>query len=180
MSDTTELAPSQVLLAEYEQLKSEQKDRIRHRDGLMYSALAAMVAAIAGTSWLHSAVTLLALPPVAVLLGWTYLANDRHISAIGRYVATELAPRLAQQTGTNRVFAWELARRTGSERARKIMQLAVDLTAFCLLPLAALIAFWATGPAGTGWLLLSIPEFGLVTALGGFIAWRADVGRSPA
>jgi hypothetical protein len=36
---------------------------------------------------------LLLLPPVSLILGWTYLANDEKISTIGRYIRGECPVR---------------------------------------------------------------------------------------
>ncbi|GHH39997.1 hypothetical protein FHS35_006797 [Streptomyces umbrinus] len=86
-------------MIEYTQVKDEQKARIGFRDNLLYATFAAMAAVIAAT--LQGPVRvglLLLLPPVCLVLGWTYLVNDEKISAIGRYVSTELAPRLAAVT----------------------------------------------------------------------------------
>ena len=42
-----------------------------------------------------------------------------------------------------RVFAWEVAHRTDARRvARKAVQCVVDLLAFCVVPLSALVVYW--------------------------------------
>jgi hypothetical protein len=122
---------------------------------------------------------LLLLPPVSVLLGWTYLVNDEKISAIGRYVRDELAPRLEQLTsghGAAKIFGWENAHRRDARRAsRKWLQLAVDLLAFCASPLAALAVFWALGPVGAPLLLVSLAELAAIAVLGVQIVLYADL-----
>src|SRR6266567_2022291 len=73
-------------LAEYQQIKSEQVARIGFRDNLMYVTLVAIAATLTITHSAHSRGYLLLVPAVAFVLGWTYLANDHMITAIGRYV----------------------------------------------------------------------------------------------
>jgi hypothetical protein len=106
---------------------------------------------------------LLALPPVCVVLGWTYLVNDEKISAIGDHVRNELGPRLAAATGSpdtaEVVFRWETAHRTDTRRrSRKLIQCAVDQGAFCAVPMAALVVYWAHGGGGELLIGLSVIE----------------------
>src|SRR5579859_57270 len=90
-----EITAAQVLLVEYEQIKGEQRSRIGFRDNLLYASLVAMAGVVAAAlNTKGRADLLLLLPPVSALLGWTYLVNDEKISAIGRYIRTDLAPRL--------------------------------------------------------------------------------------
>jgi hypothetical protein len=166
-----------LLLAEYQALKEEQRGRIGFRDNLLYAMLAAIAASMAAVLQAKGRLELLLLlPPVSVLLGWTYLANDEKISAAGRYVREELAPRLASLANASpahdsrahtspanvppsgdreelRVFGWEIVHRAAARRrSRKLLQLAVDLLAFCAIPLAALVVFWAADmPVPCSW-----------------------------
>lgn len=141
----------ELLLAEYESIKDEQKARIGFRDNLLYVTLTVVAAVIAAAAQAKRVEMLLALPPVCVVLGWTYLVNDEKISAIGRYVREELGPRLSELAlpgGGFSAFGWEVAHRGDARRkSRKRVQLAVDLMAFCVVPLAALVVFWV-GAAG--------------------------------
>ncbi|MGW1719156.1 hypothetical protein [Streptomyces sp. NPDC002156] len=152
----------QLLLAEYTVLKDEQKTRIGFRDNLLYVTLTVVAAVLAATAQAEQPVMLLALPPVCVVLGWTYLINDQKISAIGWYVREELGPRLgllAQLTSEQRAFGWESAHRSDARRrSRKAVQLAVDLLAFCVVPLAGLTVYWGAGDISTGLLVLSVVE----------------------
>src|SRR5690606_14867176 len=136
-------------LNEYERIKDEQKSRIGFRDNLIYATLASMAlvvgAALQGNG--NSAMLVL-MPPVALLLGWTYVVNDEKISAIGRYVRTDLGPRLAELVeGLDEPFGWETAHRSDRRRlSRKYLQLLIDLLLFCVAPAAALLAYWSVGP----------------------------------
>lgn len=97
----------QLLLAEYQSVKDEQKARIGFGDNLLYVTLAAVIAAAAQAK---QPSMLLALPPVCLVLGWTYLVNDEKISAIGLYVRDDLGPRLAALAahgGGFTTFGWE-------------------------------------------------------------------------
>ncbi|WP_329334548.1 hypothetical protein OG866_13560 [Streptomyces sp. NBC_00663] len=167
----------QLLLAEYQTVKDEQKARIGFRDNLLYVTLTVVAAVIAAAAQAKQASMLLALPPVCVVLGWTYLVNDQKISAIGAYVRGELAPKLAElvQPGSElQVFGWENAHRGDARRgSRKALQLAVDLLAFCGVPLAALVVFWAAG--GSGLLVaLSGLEALAVGGLASQVVWYAN------
>ncbi|ELP69017.1 hypothetical protein ACKI1I_21740 [Streptomyces turgidiscabies] len=155
----SDVTPGQLLLAEYATLKDEQKSRIGFRDNLLYVTLTVVAAVIAAAAQARQPVMLLALPPVCVVLGWTYLINDEKISAIGAYVRGELGPRLAQLARIEAAFGWESAHRSDARRrSRKAVQLAVDLLAFCVVPFAGLVVYWGGGHAGAGLLVLSVVE----------------------
>ncbi|MFE8943204.1 hypothetical protein [Streptomyces sp. NPDC007856] len=159
----------QLLLAEYQTIKDEQKTRIGFRDNLLYVTLTVVAAVIAAAAQAKQPAMLLALPPVCVVLGWTYLVNDQKISAIGAYVRGELGPRLAAtaQAEGGEVFAWEIAHRTDPGRvSRKVAQCVVDLLAFCVVPLSALVVYWAGGDASAGLVVLSALEAVAVMGLG--------------
>ncbi|GAA0899347.1 MULTISPECIES: hypothetical protein [Streptomyces violaceusniger group] len=141
-----ERSTSALLLAEYAQIKDEQRARIGFRDNLLYVTLAAVtaVAAVAAQTDDPQLILALALPVVCLVLGWTHLVNDEKISAIGRYVRTELASRLAEVTNVEEpLFGWETYHRSDDRRiSRKTTQTVVDLLAFLVTPFAALITFW--------------------------------------
>lgn len=167
-SSTTEVE-KELLLVEYGQLKAEQQARIQHRDGLVYTTLAAMAAVVAGTISQHATAVLLLLPPVALVLAWKYLAADEKIDGIARYIRDRLATRLATVTGlpAEQVFGWESAHHGGHfRRVRRYVQVAGDLLTFCVLPAAALVAFWTLGPTPVGLVGVSVVEAGLLAGLG--------------
>ncbi|MFD4997942.1 hypothetical protein [Streptomyces buecherae] len=157
-----------LLLAEYEQVKQEQRARIGFRDNLIYATFGTMAAVIGSTLARSGHLDmLLLLPPLSVILGWTYLVNDEKISAIGRYVRNELAPRLKELTGERAdVLGWEAAHRHDAHRrSRKRIQLAVDLLTFCAAPLAAIAVYWLLGPVRWPLLLVSLVETAMVLGL---------------
>jgi hypothetical protein len=147
MTSGGETNESVIILAEYAQIKDEQRARIGFRDNLLYVTLAAVTAVTAVAAQTERPDLALALPLICVVLGWTYLVNDEKISAIGRYVRTQLGPRLAAVAGSRvAIFEWETFHRGDSRRvARKTIQAIVDLTAFLVVPYAALVAFWCYG-----------------------------------
>ncbi|MFF5010181.1 hypothetical protein ACFY3G_46135 [Streptomyces phaeochromogenes] len=158
----------QLLLAEYQSVKDEQKSRIGFRDNLLYVTLAVVAAVAAASAQSGQTSMLLALPPVCVVLGWTYLVNDEKISAIGAYVRGDLGPRLADlaQIERSAAFGWERAHRADTRRtSRKAIQCGVDLLAFCAVPLAGLVVYWAGGQVGRGLLVLSVLEALVVVGL---------------
>ncbi|MGX2993354.1 hypothetical protein JNUCC64_03515 [Streptomyces sp. JNUCC 64] len=172
-------AYSQVLLGEYTALKAEQSARIAARDNLMYATLAALVltaTAVAGTAG-HRELVLL-LPPVCLVLGWTYLVNDEKVSAIGGYLRAELTPRLAVASGADPgdVLGWETAHRAQPRRTTgKYLQLAVDLVMFVAPALTALAVFWATGPGDPVLLAVSAAELAAVAVLATRVVVSADL-----
>ncbi|MCT9082543.1 hypothetical protein [Streptomyces fulvoviolaceus] len=156
----------QLLLAEYQTVKDEQKTRIGFRDNLLYVTLTIVAAVIAATAQAKQSAMLLALPPVCVVLGWTYLVNDEKISAIGRHIREDLGPRLTRLAQAERVFTWETAHRSDPRRrSRKAIQCAIDLLAFCVVPLAGLVVYWAAGQTSPGLLVLSVFEALAVSGL---------------
>jgi hypothetical protein len=185
--DGGDVSVGQLLLAEYQVVKDEQKTRIGFRDNLLYVTLTVVAAVIAATAQAKQPAMLLALPPVCVVLGWTYLVNDEKISAIGAYVRGDLGPRLtqfAQVVDADKVFGWETAHRSDSRRrSRKVIQCGIDLLAFCLVPLAGLLVYWVSGKTSPGLVALSAVEALTVVGLGGQIvvyakpfSWRGPTG----
>ncbi|MFD7462316.1 MULTISPECIES: hypothetical protein [unclassified Streptomyces] len=166
MPEDSDVTAGQLLLAEYQSVKDEQKARIGFRDNLLYVTLAVVAAVIAAAAQAKQASMLLALPPVCVVLGWTYLVNDEKISAIGRYVRGDLGPRLARLAGEDTAFRWETFHRGDPRRvSRKAAQLVVDLLAFCVVPLSALAVYWAGGDVTRGLLIISVVEALVVVGL---------------
>jgi len=139
--------PSRELaLAEYTQLKTEQVARIGFRDNLIYATLVAIAGTLTITHSAHNHAYLLLVPAVAFVLGWTYLANDQMITAIGRYVREH--PSLS--------MGWETEHPADRRRrSRKTIQLFVDLATFCGSGLAALIAFWLAPDSHSGILVFT-------------------------
>jgi len=140
-------AKRDLLLAEYTELKQEQRLRIGTRDNLLYATLAALAGVLGVAFTGHCAACLLLAPPACLILGWTYHANDVVIATIGAYLRTTLAPRLAALTGTTDVaLGWETARLLGPDRElRKVGQLAIDLLAFVVAPDAAIAGYVVLG-----------------------------------
>ncbi|UWE13577.1 hypothetical protein [Actinacidiphila bryophytorum] len=157
MANTGGTSESIVILAEYAQIKDEQRSRIGFRDNLLYVTLAAVTAVTTVAAQTEHPDLALALPLICVVLGWTYLVNDEKISSIGRYVRTQLEPKLAAVTGSGTtLFEWETFHRGDSRRwARKTIQTVVDLIAFLVVPFAALIAFWCYGRTSETLLLVA-------------------------
>ncbi|MET9685211.1 hypothetical protein [Streptomyces coeruleorubidus] len=183
MPERDDITVGQLLLAEYQTVKDEQKARIGFRDNLLYVTLAVAAAVIAAAAQAKQASMLLALPPVCVVLGWTYLVNDEKISAIGYYVRDDLGPRLAELAahgGGFTTFGWEAYHRSDTRRrSRKATQTVVDLTAFCGVPLAALAVFWTSGDAGGLLVALSVLEALAVAGLGVQVVMYTRPARTP-
>lgn len=150
----------EVLLVEYEHLKKEQSSRIRVRDNLLYASLiaaASVLAVVHGSS--NDFVLLLLLPPVSLILGWTYLINDQKVSAIGDYIRARLTPNISYVIEYSDVFEWEIAHRSDPRRlSRKLMQLGVDLIAFCAVPVVALMVYASRFPEFSGLMAVAVAE----------------------
>jgi hypothetical protein len=157
-----------VALAEYQALKAEQVARIGIRDNLIYAVLAAAGAIAAAVATAGNVRLLLALPPAALVLGWTYLQNDRKISAIGAYLRDGELP-----------LRWETAHRATADRRRtKHWQLAIDLTAFCGPGAAALTIVTAAHALHGSVIALAGTELLAVLALGSEFAHTARTART--
>lgn len=175
----TEDVATRVIIVEYERIKEEQKTRIGFRDNLLYATFASLAGIIAVTVSSGSRVFLLMLPPVCVVLGWTYLVNDEKISSIGQYIRSELAPRLATLTADwAPVFGWEAAHRADQHRiSRKYSQLAVDMLTFCGAPLVAVVIYWSGQPGSGTFVTVSILELAAIAALAAQIVLYSDLKR---
>jgi hypothetical protein len=178
--DDSDLTSGRLLLAEYEQIKEEQRGRIGFRDNLLYVTLASTAAVVlAALQDPGRPALLLLLPPVTFVLGWTYLVNDQKISAIGSYIRTELAPRLAALTPERLpVFGWEIAHRSDHRRvSRKVIQLAVDLVLFCASALVAIGIYWSHGYQDGLLSAVSLLEIIVTAVLAIQILLYADIRR---
>lgn len=148
----------EIHIAEYKQLKDEQRSRISIRDNLIYATLTSIAAVLLfvfnGDS--HRSALLL-LPPVCLILGWTYLMNDEKISAIGRYLRGELSYRFAGSANVV-LLGWESAHRNDSRRTgRKFIQAIIDILLFCVTGIAAVAVCWSILPSSeTSYLLIGI------------------------
>jgi hypothetical protein len=173
----------EVLLAEYDKLKSEQTQRIGFRDNLLYVTLGVFGAvvsfAVSDPSHYYG---LLVIPWVCLILGWTYVVNDEKISAIGRYIRYKLVDKVKEHTGyedLETLFGWEIAHRDDKHRKRrKIQQLIVDEITFVVSGAIALAAFWFLVPKPPiGVTILSWVELLLLIALGVETFIYADLGK---
>ncbi|MFS4095895.1 hypothetical protein [Streptomyces sp. AF1A] len=162
------MSESTILLAEYAQIKDEQRARIGFRDNLLYVTLGAVTAVTGIALQTKQPQLMLVLPLVCVVLGWTYLVNDEKISAIGRYIRTELTSRLtADSHEGGALFGWETFHRSDSKRmSRKVTQTVVDLTTFLGAPLGALIVFWGYSSGNPMLIGASILESAALGGLG--------------
>ncbi|MCP4699683.1 MAG: hypothetical protein GY862_22960 [Gammaproteobacteria bacterium] len=145
MSETAEKKSLDIAFQEYNNLKSEQTQRIGFRDNLLYVNLTVYGAVFSyAVSEASHHYALLVLPWVCLVLGWTYLVNDEKISAIGRYIRLTLAEKISDDPDT---FGWETAHRDDPWRLpRKYFQWFIDEAAFCVSGWLALIGFWWLEP----------------------------------
>lgn len=181
MDLTPNLPTKDVYLCEYWKLKDEQTKRIEFRDQLVHVHLA-LVGAAMGWGLTHSDPRVFLLVPwICVILGWTYLVNDHHISALGRYIRLELRPLLKEAVGqTDRdLLGWEIAHRSDDRRLqRKVLQYVVDLVTFVFSGLVALFVFIFEYSPLT-WLLwvLVVAEIVMMLAIGVMFLRYSDFGR---
>jgi len=138
-----------ILLEGYKTLKSEQQARIGFRDNLLYVMLGAAGGILAfALSKDGPNAALLAIPWVALILGWTYLVNDEKISAIGQYIRGALEPELRNlTTSSESLLGWEVAHRSDQyRRERKFVQLCIDILTFAGSGLAAIALYLVREP----------------------------------
>lgn len=176
-ADPAELAV-RVMLAEYEQVKAEQRHRIGYRDSLVYAVLVAYAAVASATATRGPGYLLLA-PPVALLLGWARLQADIMVSEVSRYVGGKLAPALAGLIPADvALLDWDVpgGMPDPARPWRKALQWGCDLIGYGVLPLAGLVVLWGSGQ---GWPALSVSavEAAALGVLSVEIARAADIGR---
>lgn len=136
----------EILLKEYDKLKSEQAQRIGFRDNLLYVTLGLFGTVVSfAVSNPANYYALLIIPWVCLILGWTYVVNDEKISALGQYIRIELAEKVKEKTGvleTESIFSWESYRRgTRGRKIRKIEQFIINQITFFIPGIVALLAF---------------------------------------
>lgn len=137
-SHAAKLASPTALLAEYAELKGEQRDCIARRNTLIYSALGAAGAIGYAAITRHLPQLLLMVPFACFALGWTYLRDDLKSKAIRWYIGRSLAPRLARLTDDADALAWEYEDTSdGLRNQRRWIQLIVDLAVFAFPGYAA-------------------------------------------
>lgn len=130
--------------AEYGKLKDEQLKRIEFRDHMIYLTLIAL-----GTVFAFCLekpqynIAFLVLPFFCIIMGWTYFANDRKVSAIGDYINDNLVPKIVAITNQPISDGWESLRKTDPNRQfRKWFQFLIDISLFCLSSAASIISFY--------------------------------------
>jgi NADH:ubiquinone oxidoreductase subunit 3 (subunit A) len=182
MSDKDQIL--EILLKEYDKLKSEQAQRIGFRDNLIYVTLGIFGTVVSfAVSNSANYYALLVIPWVCLILGWTYVVNDEKISALGEYIRTELAQKVEEKTrvlGLESIFRWESYRREAKGRKlRKIEQFIVNQITFVISGIVALIAFWYLVPKALGEIkILAGVEFVLLLALAWEIWNYADLSSA--
>lgn len=173
----------EVYLHEYDKLKDEQTSRVGFRDNLLYVTLTvygALIAfALSNTDLIHG---LLVLPWVCLILGWSYLTNDEKISAIGRYIRYDLTDKINQKLNPSEresTLGWEIAHRNDKRRSRrKIEQFIIDLIAFVLSGITAVILYLFLAPnlSPAVWIIAVIDNV-LLIILGVEIFVYADIAQ---
>jgi hypothetical protein len=147
----------ETFMREYTALKSEQVARIGFRDNLLYVQLTAVGAVFAFATQKDSYIgSLLVIPWISIILGWTYIVNDHHISRLGKYSREVLSRRMRGifPCLPVTIFGWEVFHRSdgfslqgtesklASRLVRKRMQFLVDWIAFVASSIVALALFW--------------------------------------
>lgn len=135
------------LVKEYEKLKDEQHKRIEFRDQMIFITLGAIGGVFSFVVDQPDYVTaLLVLPFVCVVLGWTYLTNDERISEIGDYCQKNIIPKIEStdlESKIKLIPSWEeFHRKAPGRKQRKITQVIIDLSIFCLSALFSIAAFF--------------------------------------
>jgi hypothetical protein len=136
----------EILLKEYDKLKSEQAQRIGFRDNLIYVTLGVFGTVVSfAVSNPANYYALLIIPWVCLILGWTYVVNDEKISTLGEYIRIDLAQKVEEKTKALKlesIFSWESYHRKAKRRTlRKIEQLFVNQITFFIPGIVALYAF---------------------------------------
>jgi hypothetical protein len=166
-----------IYLEEYKTLKAEQSRRIAVRDHVIYLTIAAVGLIFGLKDKLGDDLSLLIVPWIGLLLGWTYLMNDQKISAIGTYVRRILDDRLKKILATQEdLFGWESEHRSDELRIqRKLLQLLVNLLAFVVPGIATTLTFIITASFAEPLSILAGLELLLLLILGWQIWKYADL-----
>jgi len=140
-----------IYMMEYQKLKDEQVARIGFRDNLIYATLVAIGAILSfALADVANARALLILPLATFVLGWTYLVNDEKISALARYIRTDLTNRmrlLSPELQTT-ILNWERNSAQDKRRLRrKILQFVINESLFVGAGVAAMLAYFSSGAA---------------------------------
>ncbi|MET7339127.1 hypothetical protein [Nonomuraea sp. NPDC005650] len=169
-----------LLRSEFDALKAEQRSRIQARDQFSHLMLTAVFGVATATAAVGRVELALLMPLAALVLGWKYVHNDHMISEIGRYVRDRLGPRLhglVDDASDLPMFEWETERNGDRWRlSRKWLQLVVDLAAFCVPALGALVVVWAFGPHTPAVLAVSVLEAAALAVLAFQITRYAELG----
>lgn len=162
----------QIHMTEYVELKDEQRDRMRRRDALVRETWLATLVVLGVVSGGANAALLLILPAVTLTLGWTYLRNDRMVTAIRRYIVAHIKSRL---TVGAEALAWETTPQRRGRVLAKAVQLLVDLTTFVAPAIAAPIAYLVLdgGPS-----YLAVALFEILAAAGLAVLFMGQVDTS--
>jgi len=162
-----------ILLEEYKALKSEQLERIKTRDNLIYISLGifgaifsfAMYKGIVNMG--DRSIVLLLMPTVSLVLSWIYISNDEKVSQIGKYIRKELIPKIKELLDTNDsiIFGWETYHRSDYKRiTRKVMQVTIDIIAFALPAIVSIYAYYTFNPDSSG--LISVLTYWNIAVTG--------------
>ncbi len=168
-----------VQLAEYKELKAEQRDRMGLRDGLVYATLGSQAAVVATIlAGKAGPELLLALPVVAFVLGMIRLAAADKTAEIRRYVRGPVRQNVTSLLGDVPFtpFRWE-SHPSPRRATRRAGQLLSDLVAFVGLPaggLAHLISL--PTPMSALGATAAIVDLTFLVLLATEILQRADLG----
>lgn len=147
----------ETFMREYTSLKSEQSARIGFRDNLLYVQLAAVGAVFAFAAGKEAyADSLLVIPWLSIILGWTYVVNDHHVSRLGKYVRDDLKERMRKvfPQFPETILNWELfhrsdtistlhgAKKLSAREYRKPIQFLIDWITFVASGAVAIAMFY--------------------------------------
>ncbi len=168
-----------VLVAEYKELKAEQRDRMGLRDGLVYAALGSQAAVVATIlAGKAGSELLLALPAVAFVLGMVRLAAADKTAEIRRYIRGPVRQNVVALLGDVPFtpFGWE-SHPSPRRAARRLGQLVSDLVVFVAVPAGGLTHLIAL-PAPMAGLAVAaaVGDLILLVLLAVEILQRADLG----
>ncbi|MEP1765537.1 MAG: hypothetical protein ABJJ53_02615 [Sulfitobacter sp.] len=135
--DKTTVANTEWKLAEFAEVKAEQRDRIKFRDGLFYAAFAAY-GGLGGYALLPASPVdaWIILAFVASLLGHLYLENEVKISGIRDFLKAQYPNELVWEAQIEKE-AWR--------RLRKRIQAIIDVIAFGGVSVFCTQIAWSSG-----------------------------------
>lgn len=155
-------AQLQLILAEYNETRADQRDGRRERNGSLLALVATLGAlfwVVIGQQWLWA---LLVVPYLTSASAWVFLSVERLNNLQNEFIKEDLTPAGSRLAG-RRVFNWQVMPERHQFRApRRLLALALQLVAFVVAGAAATAIGLLATPSWALWIAVPIALFNVV------------------